>query len=88
MISNNMFEGYGDVLCPVEVKAILGIGRNTVYKYLKEGTIRSIRIAGKYRVPKEYLAEFIYPDYKEDDEKNNKSDIDNDENEDDDVEEE
>ena len=41
---------------------ILQIGRNTVYNYLAEGKIRSIMVGGKYRIPKLYLLEFIYPD--------------------------
>ncbi|MCR5012620.1 MAG: helix-turn-helix domain-containing protein [Lachnospiraceae bacterium] len=47
---------------PEDVQNILHTGRNTVYNYLAEGKIRSIRIAGKYRIPKLYLMEFIYPD--------------------------
>lgn len=58
----NMLVGYNDILTPTDVKEILKIGRNTVYDYLKDGTIRSIMIAGKYRIPKLYLLEFMYPD--------------------------
>ncbi len=55
-------EGYKDILLPEDIQKILMIGRNTVYKYLAEGKIRSIRVGGKYRIPKLYLLEFIYPD--------------------------
>ena len=58
----NMLVGYNDILTPTDVKEILKIGRNAVYDYLKDGTIRSMMIAGKYRVPKLYLLEFMYPD--------------------------
>ena len=58
----NMLVGYNDILTPTDVKEILKIGRNAVYDYLKDGTIRSMRIAGKYRIPKLYLLEFMYPD--------------------------
>ena len=58
----NMLAVYNDILKPEDVKKILQIGRNTVYDYLKNGTIKSIMIAGKYRIPKLYLLEFMYPD--------------------------
>ena len=51
---------YGDILQPEDVQKILHTGRNTVYRYLAEGKIRSLRIGGKYRIPKTYLCEFIY----------------------------
>ena len=57
----NMLVGYNDILTPTEVKEILKIGRNAVYDYLKDGTIRSMMIAGKYRIPKLYLLQFMYP---------------------------
>jgi excisionase family DNA binding protein len=52
---------YGDILRPEDVQKILHVGRNTVYRYLAEGTIKSIRIGNQYRVPKLYLIDFIYP---------------------------
>ncbi len=58
----NMLPDYKDVLCPEDIQHILHIGRNTVYEYLKEVTIRSIIVGGKYRIPKLYLLEFMYPD--------------------------
>ena len=58
----NMLVGYNDILTPRDVKEFLKIGRNAVYDYLKDGTIRSMMIAGKYRIPKLYLLEFMYPD--------------------------
>ena len=58
----NMLVGYNDILTPTDIKEILQIGKNKVYDYLKDGTIRSMMIAAKYRIPKLYLLEFIYPD--------------------------
>ncbi len=60
--NNTILSNYGDVLLPIEVQEILHIGRNAVYKCLADGTIKSIRISGKYRIPKLYLAEFMYGD--------------------------
>ena len=53
---------YNDILLPEDVQQILHTGRNTVYQYLAQGKIRSLRIGGKYIIPKLYLLEFIYPD--------------------------
>ncbi len=58
----NVLDNYDDVLEPKDLQEILKTGRNTVYTYLAEGKIKSIMIAGKYRIPKLYLLEFIYPD--------------------------
>ena len=57
-----MLTEYKDVLTPEDVQKILYTGRNTVYGYLADGTIKSIKVGGKYRIPKLYLLEFIYPD--------------------------
>ena len=57
-----MLTEYNDILLPKDVQKILQTGRNTVYSYLANGTIRSIKIGGKYRIPKLYLLEFIYPE--------------------------
>ena len=57
-----MLTEYNEVLLPEDVQKILHTGRNTVYKYLEKGKIRSHKIGGKYKIPKRYLLEFIYPD--------------------------
>lgn len=57
-----LLEEYNDVLLPEDVQEILHTGRNTVYNFLKKGTIRSLIIGGKYRIPKAYLIEYLYPD--------------------------
>lgn len=50
---------YSDVLTPRDLMEILHTGRNTVYRYLKEGRIRSIMIGNSYRIPQQYLAEYL-----------------------------
>jgi len=57
-----MLPEYGDILLPEDLQKILHAGRNTIYKYLAEGKIRSLMIGGKYKIPKLYLLEFLYPD--------------------------
>lgn len=51
---------YNDVLLPEEVQKILHVGKNTIYGFLADGTLRSVKIAGKYRIPKMYLFQFLY----------------------------
>lgn len=62
MDTKDLLKEYGDILLPGDVQKILHIGRNTVYKYLANGTIKSKCIAGKYRIPKLYLLEYMYPE--------------------------
>ena len=46
-----------DFYTPAELKQLLNIGRDHVYRLLESGEIRSIRIGNQYRVPKsEYQA--------------------------------
>ena len=54
-----MLENYPDVLTPDDVIKILNIGRNKVYEMLKNGTLRSIRIGRKHRIPKKILIEYL-----------------------------
>lgn len=56
-----MLSNYSDVLKPEDVQEILQTGRNSVYALLKNGEIKSLMIGGKYRIPKLYLLEYIYP---------------------------
>ena len=53
---------YNDILLPEDVQKILHTGRKYRLQYLAQGKIRSLRIGGKYKIPKLYLLEFIYPD--------------------------
>ena len=62
LMKKDKLEDYGEMLVPEDIQKIVKIGRNEVYKKLKSGEIRSHFIAGKYRIPKKYLLEFIYPD--------------------------
>ena len=57
--SSRFLDSYPDVLTPDEARVVLGIGRNTLYKLLKEEKIKSIRIGTKHRIPKKELESFI-----------------------------
>lgn len=58
-MSYKMLEEYPDVLTPYDVLKILNIGRNKMYELLKNGSIRSIRIGRKHRIPKKILIEYL-----------------------------
>ena len=50
---------YSDVLTVSDLMKILKIGKNTVYRLLKENTIRSPKIGRSYRIPKKYVTDFL-----------------------------
>ena len=54
-----LFDNFNDVLTVEEVCAALSAGRNSVYKLLKDGVIKSIKIGKKYLIPKICLIDFI-----------------------------
>lgn len=54
-----MFENFKDVLTVDEVCSALSIGKNSLYKLLRNGSIGCIRIGKKYLIPKAYLMDFI-----------------------------
>lgn len=58
-IMENMIKGYGTILEPKQIKEILGIGRNTVYKLLKENKIKNFKIGTNYKIPKKAIEEYI-----------------------------
>lgn len=49
----------GDVLSPLEVRTVLGIGENSVYKLLKSGELKSFKIGREHKIPKFCLIEYI-----------------------------
>ena len=42
-----------------EIETILGIGKTTVFKYVREGKIPSVLVVGKRLVPKSFVDETI-----------------------------
>lgn len=54
-----MLNKYKDILSVKDLCEILDIGKNTAYRLLKNGEIKSIRIGNKYKIPKEYLLEYL-----------------------------
>ncbi len=54
-----MFSNYKDVLTVKETCTALKIGKNSLYKLLKIGTIKYIKVGRKYLIPKVYLIDYI-----------------------------
>ena len=50
---------YPDVLTVFDVASILKLGKNTAYKLVKNGTIKSHKIGKIYRIPKICLQEYL-----------------------------
>ena len=59
-----LFKDYPDVVGAKELQKMLGIGRNAVYKLLKEKVIASIQIGKNYRIPKAYIVDFLFQNEK------------------------
>lgn len=54
-----MFKNEPDVLAVPDVVRLLQFGKNTVYSFIKEGCINSIKQGKKIIVPKVCLVEFL-----------------------------
>ena len=55
-----MFNSYPDVLSVKQLCEILNIGKNTAYKLLQSGEIKSIKIGKVYKIPKKEVRRYIY----------------------------
>lgn len=49
-----------DVLTVNEMMDMLAIGKNTAYKLLREGKIKSFRLGNSYKVLRKSIEEYIY----------------------------
>jgi len=54
-----MFEKFNDVLTVEDVCKALQMGKNSVYKLLKDQDIKSIKVGRKYFIPKDFLIDYI-----------------------------
>ena len=54
-----MFNSYPDILSVKQLCEILCIGKNTAYRLLKSGEIRSIKIEKVYKIPKKDVRRYI-----------------------------
>lgn len=53
------YDDLPDVLTPADVQTYLPIGRDAVYRALKDGSIRSVRVGQKFIIPKTALRDFL-----------------------------
>lgn len=49
-----------DILTVKEMMDMLAIGKNTAYKLLREGKIKSFRLGNSYKVLRKSVQEYIY----------------------------
>ena len=54
-----MFNKYNDILTVDELCEVLNIGKNTAYRLLKNGDIKSIKIGRIYKIPKKNVKKYI-----------------------------
>jgi len=54
-----MLENYKDILNIKELCEAIDIGKNTAYKLLNTGEIKSVRIGKVYKIPKVWVIEYI-----------------------------
>lgn len=50
---------YDDVFTIEDLMDYLSVGRNTAYKLLKDGKIKSFKIGRVYKIPKEEVKRFV-----------------------------
>jgi len=54
-----MFNSYPDVLSVKQLCEILDIGKNTAYRLLQSGEIKSIKIGKVYKIPKKEVSRYL-----------------------------
>ena len=54
-----MLNKYNDILTVEELCEVLRIGKNTAYKLLKNGEIKSIKIGKVYKIPKKSVKKYL-----------------------------
>lgn len=57
-----MFANYPDVLNVEDLEPMLGIGKNTAYKLVKDKKIKSVHIGRQYKIPKCCVIEYLLND--------------------------
>ena len=54
-----MFNNYPDIVTVKQVGEMLHIGRNNAYALVRSGQVKSVRIGKKYRVPKNWVLDYL-----------------------------
>lgn len=54
-----MFDYYDTLVTPGEAAELLGWGMNTIYKILKSGKLKAMRIGHIWKIPRRAVQEYI-----------------------------
>jgi excisionase family DNA binding protein len=54
-----MFRDYPDIVSIQDICSMLNLGRNSVYRLLKDDEIRHVRVGKKYVIPKDSITAFV-----------------------------
>ena len=57
--SSEIFSEYSDIVTVDEVMKMLRLGKNTVYKLLKDDGIINVKVGARYVIPKQSVIEFV-----------------------------
>lgn len=57
--SENTFREYPDIVSVEQMTEMLNVGRNTAYKLLSNGSIKSIRIGRVHKIPKQSVISYL-----------------------------
>lgn len=57
--SKEIFSEYSDIVTVDEVMKMLRLGKNTVYKLLKDDKITNVKVGARYVIPKQSVIEFV-----------------------------
>ena len=57
--SSEIFSEYSDIVTVDEVMKMLRLGKNTVYKLLKDDEIMNVKVGTRYVIPKQSVIEFV-----------------------------
>ncbi len=59
-----MFGYYDTLITPEEAAELLGCGMNTIYKILKSGKLKAMRIGRIWKIPRRAIQEYIIAESK------------------------
>ena len=57
--SSEIFSEYSDIVTVDEVMKMLRLGKNTVYKLLKDDKITNVKVGARYVIPQQSVIEFV-----------------------------
>lgn len=57
-----MFTDYPDVVTVEQLQEMIGIGKNTAYKLVNDGAIKSVKIGRTYKIPKCFVMDYLLTD--------------------------